>query len=134
MRCGGRSAHTEKYFRNPIKSTRNQILFTIFRLIWNQTDVHLVPNHSENGKCNLIPVYLTRFRKYICVYISRRYWRINYGHKSTVKAPNTSLSFSFILSYSLSLYYLLSYLIIHYIIWYLIFSFICLRIIFPKNY
>ena len=27
--------HTEKSFRNLIKSTRNQIVFTIFRLIWN---------------------------------------------------------------------------------------------------
>ena len=26
---------TEKYFRNLIKSNRNQIVFTIFRLIWN---------------------------------------------------------------------------------------------------
>ena len=46
--------HTEKYFRNIIKSTRNQIVFTIFRLIWNRTDVHLLPNRSENGKYNLI--------------------------------------------------------------------------------
>ena len=39
-----RFLHTEKSFRNLIKSTRNQIVFTIFRLIWNQTDVRLVPN------------------------------------------------------------------------------------------
>ena len=33
--------HTEKYFPNLIKSNRNQILFTIFRVIWNskQTSV-----------------------------------------------------------------------------------------------
>ena len=30
--------HTEKSFRNLIKSTRNQIEFTVFRLIWKQTD------------------------------------------------------------------------------------------------
>ena len=42
--------HTEKYFRNCIKSTRNQIVFTIFRSIWIQTDaVRLDPNQSENG-------------------------------------------------------------------------------------
>ena len=35
--------------RNIIKSTRNQIVFTIFRLIWYQTYVRLVPNQSENG-------------------------------------------------------------------------------------
>ena len=46
--------HTEKYFRNLIKSTRDQIVFTIFRLIWIQTDVRLDPNQSENGKYNLI--------------------------------------------------------------------------------
>ena len=41
-------------FRNLIKSTRNQIVFTIFQLIWIQTDVRLDPNQSENGKYNLI--------------------------------------------------------------------------------
>ena len=30
--------HTEKSFRNLIKWNRNQIVFNIFRLIWNQTD------------------------------------------------------------------------------------------------
>ena len=49
-----KSVHTVKYFRNLIKSTQNQIVFTIFRLIWNQTDVRLVPNQLENGKYNLI--------------------------------------------------------------------------------
>ena len=38
--------HAEKYFPNLIKSNRNQIVFTIFWLIWNQTDVRLVPNQS----------------------------------------------------------------------------------------
>ena len=28
----------EKYFRNLIKLTRNQIVFTIFRLIWNTNE------------------------------------------------------------------------------------------------
>ena len=47
--------HTEKYFRNLIKSNRNQIIFTILRLIWKQTDtVRLVPNELENGEYNLI--------------------------------------------------------------------------------
>ena len=41
-------------FRNLIKSNRNQIVFTIFRLIWNQTDVLLVPDQSENGEYNLL--------------------------------------------------------------------------------
>ena len=48
------STHTEKSFRNLNKSNRNQIVFIMHRLIWNKTDVRLVPNQSENGKYNLI--------------------------------------------------------------------------------
>ena len=49
--------HAEKSFRKLIKSNRNQIVFTTFRLIWNQTDtVRLVPKQSESGKYNLISV------------------------------------------------------------------------------
>ena len=44
------------------ESNWNQIVFTIFRLIWNQTDVHLDPNRSENGKYNLIPGNSTKMR------------------------------------------------------------------------
>ena len=57
--------------RNLIKSTRNQIVFTILRLIWHQMDVRLVPNQSKNFKYNLISEIrfdLTRFRKYFCMY------------------------------------------------------------------
>ena len=36
------SLYTQRiYFRNLIKSTRNQIVYTIFRLIWNQMVVRL---------------------------------------------------------------------------------------------
>ena len=52
----GHALHTEKSFRNLIKTNRNQIEFTTFRLIWNQTDDRLVPNQSENCKYNLISV------------------------------------------------------------------------------
>ena len=72
-KCGGLRLrlHTEKSFRNLIESTRNQIVFTIFWLIWIQTDsVRLVPNHSENGKYNLISGWF-HFNKiakrFICV-------------------------------------------------------------------
>ena len=41
-----RQLHTEKSFRNLIKLNRNQIIFTILRLIWNETQVRLVSNHS----------------------------------------------------------------------------------------
>ena len=60
---------TEKSFQNLIKSTRNQIVFTIHRLIWNQTDVSLAPNQSENGKYNLISVWSIKIWKiFLCVY------------------------------------------------------------------
>ena len=51
------AVHTEKYFRNLIKSTRNQIVFTIFQLIWN---------HINRRMVNTIwfRVDLIRFRKY----------------------------------------------------------------------
>ena len=38
--------YTQRSFRNFIKSNQNQIVFTIFWLIWNQTDVHLVQIQS----------------------------------------------------------------------------------------
>ena len=60
--------HTEKSFWNLIKSTRNQIVFAIFRLIWSQTDVRLVPNQSENGKYDLISVWFIMISKrFLCV-------------------------------------------------------------------
>ena len=55
--------HTEKSFRFLIKSTRNQILFTIFLLIRNQMYVRLDPNQSENGKYNLISVWFNKISK-----------------------------------------------------------------------
>ena len=59
LRTGCFHTH-ENFFRNRIKSHWNQIVFTIFRLIWNQTDVRLVPNQSENGKYNLILVWFNK--------------------------------------------------------------------------
>ena len=51
----GQSIHAEKSFQNIIESTRNQIVFTIFRLILIQTEsVRLDRNQFENGKYNLI--------------------------------------------------------------------------------
>ena len=54
MAVGHTFSRTDNYFINLNKSTRNQIVFTIFRLIWNQTDVRLFPNQSENVIYNLI--------------------------------------------------------------------------------
>ena len=48
--------HTEKSFRNLIQSNQNQIVFTIFRLIWIQTDFRLDPNQSEDSIYNLIKI------------------------------------------------------------------------------
>ena len=57
------TVHTEKYFRNLVKSNRNQILFTIFPIdLELQAKFFLAPNHSENGKYNLILVWFTRLR------------------------------------------------------------------------
>ena len=62
------SLHTEKSFRNLINSNRNQIVFTIFRLIWNQKDVHLITKQLEKGKYNLITVWINKISKRIlCV-------------------------------------------------------------------
>ena len=55
--------------RNLIKSTRNHIVFTIFRLIWNQTDARLILNQSENGKYNLISGWFNKISKrFLCVH------------------------------------------------------------------
>ena len=40
--------HTGKSFWNLITSNWNQIVFTIFLLIWSQTDVCLVPNQFDS--------------------------------------------------------------------------------------
>ena len=56
--------------RNLIKLTCKQIVFTNFRLIWNQTDVRLVPNQSVHGKYSLISGWFNKFSKrFLCVYI-----------------------------------------------------------------
>ena len=54
--------------RNITKSNRNQIVFTMHRLIWNQTEVRLAPNQSGNGKYNLISFDLMRFLKDFCLH------------------------------------------------------------------
>ena len=62
-------AHTEKCFRILIKSTWNQIVFTILRLIWIQTDVCLDPDQSENVKYNLISGWFNKTsERFVCVY------------------------------------------------------------------
>ena len=67
-KCMG-SKQNKKCFRNIIKSNRNLMVFTIFRLIWNLTDVRLVPNHSGNGKYNLILIRFNNIlKRFLCVY------------------------------------------------------------------
>ena len=61
--------HTEKSFRNLINSNWNQTVFTIFRMIQNQTDVRLVPNRSVNGYYNMITVWYNKISKlFLCGY------------------------------------------------------------------
>ena len=55
--------HSEKYFLNILKSNQIWIVFTPFQLIWHQAEFRLVPNQSENGKCNLISVWFNNIRK-----------------------------------------------------------------------
>ena len=55
--------HTGKSFRNLILSNRNQIVLTIFRLIWNTMVVRLVPNRLKNGQYNLISVCFNKISK-----------------------------------------------------------------------
>ena len=63
--------HGEKPFLNLIKLTRNQIVFIIFRFIWNQTDDHLNPNQSQMVNTIWFRVDLIRFRKDLCVWRSK---------------------------------------------------------------
>ena len=58
-----RYIHTENFFPNLIKWTQNQIVFTIFRLIWNQMDVRLVPNY-------LVPLAVPNKSEYCTEYCS----------------------------------------------------------------
>ena len=64
------AVRTDKCFLNFAKSTRNQIVFSIFRLISIQTDsIRLDPNQSENGKYNLISGWFSNIQTiFICVY------------------------------------------------------------------
>ena len=55
-----RTIRTVKSFRNLVKSNWSQIVYTIFRLIWTQTDVRLGPNQSESGKYKLISVWFNK--------------------------------------------------------------------------
>ena len=57
------SVHTGKSFRSLIKSNRNQIVFTISRLIWNQTNFRLVRNKFEKHKYNQNLIWLNKIQK-----------------------------------------------------------------------
>ena len=52
-----RPVYTQKSFWNLIKSNLIQIVYTVFRLIWIQTNVRWVPNQSVQGKYNMISVW-----------------------------------------------------------------------------
>ena len=54
--------------RSYINSERKNVWITShLRLIWNQTDVQLIPNESENGRYNLISVWInTISKRFLC--------------------------------------------------------------------
>ena len=81
-------SHTEKSFRNLIKPTRNQIVFTMHRLIWNQRDIRLVPNQSENGKYNLISSWFNK----ISLYVTGMIVRANH-HQKIIKIMSQMIVF-----------------------------------------
>ena len=63
------SVCAQKYSLNLVESTRNRIVFTIFRFILNWTDVCLDLNKPENGKYNLISGWFSKTsEKFLCVY------------------------------------------------------------------
>ena len=65
-----------EFFFEIIKSNLNKIAYTILWFIWNQTDVRLVPNQSENGKYNLISAWFNKISKrFLCVYKGQMDWK-----------------------------------------------------------
>ena len=87
------ATHTEKTFWNLVNSNRNQIVFTIFRLIWNQKDVCLVLNHLKNGKYNLISVRINRIpKRFLCVQ-----WNLFLDPSKFIGLWSYSDGFSFVL-------------------------------------
>ena len=61
--------HIQNFFLNLVRWTRNEIVFTIFQLIWIQTEICLNPNHSGNGKYNLISGWFNKIQKrFLCVW------------------------------------------------------------------
>ena len=97
---GGRW-HGDVYIqRNLIKSNRNQIVFTIFWFVWNQTDVRFVSNQLENGKYNLISgwlskIFLCAYRKFIFYSSAVRETRVSrYNGGKSRYTLNPSVAFS----------------------------------------
>ena len=56
---GMKLVNKEKPTLNSGEINLSHIVFTVFRLIWNQTEFCFVSNQSENGRYNLIRVALT---------------------------------------------------------------------------
>ena len=60
---------------------RIQIVFTIFRLIWNQTEVRLVSNQSDDGNYNLISGWFNK--------IFKRFFQSGPTHNFTENLPRS---------------------------------------------
>ena len=80
------SLHTENCFRNLIKSNHNEIVFTIFWLIYKQMDVSLVPNQPEIGKYNLIWGWFDKISKrFLCVCVPSNCKNCAAGRRTAVR-------------------------------------------------
>ena len=59
----GPSAHSDNPFYNSFQIENNTLVVTVFLLIMNQTDFHLVHNQKKNCHYESIPFNLKRIRK-----------------------------------------------------------------------
>ena len=51
--------HMEYTFWSHFETDRDRIVFKFFQLVWNQTDVRLVPDRLEDDECNPVSVWLS---------------------------------------------------------------------------
>ena len=62
MKTSRNSQLTEKSSLKLVSPNQVQFVFTLFRLIWNQTELRLVPIQSENGKYKLNLDYINKIQ------------------------------------------------------------------------
>ena len=64
-----KKAYTQRYILEILlNQTEIRLYLPIFQMIYNQEDIRLVPNQSENDKYNLVSVWFNKISKiYLCV-------------------------------------------------------------------